>query len=459
MGIDVCGEFRRLEALFQAGSATWPNLQSLLETWPESSTHPEFPAEFRPQRFAPTILADDGVTLCVPVGLPIGGYRDDFPDWRFRAGRAGAMFLRYDDSGIWENPTEVHDERAAHACGKRFVFLTCHAGELLSQLHGLGILPEDILSWSGPVLPPGERLHIRWMLAVHELIPPDDIRRVEAAECHRIRDSFYASARACGIVSQRFRHRMADISSHAAELLRWLDARLVDGRLPKALLPEFTKRANELWQARYAGAIGPSIEEGYSVFRGALKWDESGMLLLTAQTQPGGFPTFPVAIEVTYDPPTVAMVRKGLELMAAGGADISIENLNTPTPGGAQNLSGTQPQDAEQKHAPTVLTLDDTEPATDRAAYSVDCRCVNWYGTVHTFTPTQAACVKVLIDHYKKGIPEVGEDGILESSWVDSSQKRLASVFDNGKHPAWGTVIVPGSKKGMFRLATRRQEN
>jgi hypothetical protein len=72
---------------------------------------------------------------------------------------------------------------------------------------------------------------------------------------------------------------------------------------------------------------------------------------------------------------------------------------------------------------------------------------------VYTFTPTQAACVKVLLEHYKNGVPEVGESTILTNEWVDSSQTRLASVFDNGKHAAWGTMIKPGSTKGTVRLA------
>jgi hypothetical protein len=105
-----------------------------------------------------------------------------------------------------------------------------------------------------------------------------------------------------------------------------------------------------------------------------------------------------------------------------------------------------------------VLTLTDPKPDPTRVSYSVDCRCVNWYGTIHTFTPTQAACVKVLIEHFRGGIPEVGEDGILTCEWVDTSQKQLVYVFGNGKHSAWGTMIVPGSKKGMFCLAVQRKE-
>ncbi len=100
----------------------------------------------------------------------------------------------------------------------------------------------------------------------------------------------------------------------------------------------------------------------------------------------------------------------------------------------------------------TLVYLENPGPDPTRASYGLDCRSVNWYGQVFAFTPTQAACVKVLIEHYKHGVPELGEQAILECEQVESSQNRLAAVFNNGKHPAWGTMIKPGSTKGTFRL-------
>jgi hypothetical protein len=108
-----------------------------------------------------------------------------------------------------------------------------------------------------------------------------------------------------------------------------------------------------------------------------------------------------------------------------------------------------------QDEAGIVFTLDDPHPDPTRAVYGLDCRTVAWFGTVYTFTPTQAACVKILIKHYKYGVSEVGESTILENA--ESSQNRLVSVFDNGGHVAWGTMIVPGSTKGTFRLLKPEQ--
>ena len=87
------------------------------------------------------------------------------------------------------------------------------------------------------------------------------------------------------------------------------------------------------------------------------------------------------------------------------------------------------------------------------AAHSPDFRSVRWYGAKYAFTPTQAACVNVLWENWTRGTPEVGEMTILGDQRVDSAQTRLSQVFGKGKHPAWGTMIVPGTTRGTFRLA------
>ena len=105
----------------------------------------------------------------------------------------------------------------------------------------------------------------------------------------------------------------------------------------------------------------------------------------------------------------------------------------------------------------TIVILDDVAPDPARISYGVDYRNVNWYGKVYGFSALQAACVKVMIEHAKHGLPDVGEQTILETA--DSSQKRLAGVFDNGKHPAWGTMILSGSPKGTFRIARKTEDS
>jgi len=91
-------------------------------------------------------------------------------------------------------------------------------------------------------------------------------------------------------------------------------------------------------------------------------------------------------------------------------------------------------------------------PATPRPeiSHADDFRSVRWYGTEYIFTPTQAACVRVLWEAWERGSPVVGQASILEAA--DSTGSRLRDVFEKGMHPAWGTMIVP-ARKGAFRFA------
>jgi hypothetical protein len=83
------------------------------------------------------------------------------------------------------------------------------------------------------------------------------------------------------------------------------------------------------------------------------------------------------------------------------------------------------------------------------ARHSSDFRSVHWYGTDYSFSPTQAACVRVLWEAWEDGIPDVGQAAILEAA--GSETERLRSLFVS--HAAWGVLIVVGAGKGTYRLA------
>lgn len=85
-------------------------------------------------------------------------------------------------------------------------------------------------------------------------------------------------------------------------------------------------------------------------------------------------------------------------------------------------------------------------------SHSEDYRSVLWFGEQHTFTPNQAACVKILWEHWEQGTPDVGNATILDTA--DVSGNRLDLVFRGrkGYHTAWGTMIVEGKTKGTHRL-------
>lgn len=91
------------------------------------------------------------------------------------------------------------------------------------------------------------------------------------------------------------------------------------------------------------------------------------------------------------------------------------------------------------------------EPApkmTSSAMHSPDFRSVCWYGQTYTFTPSQAACVKVLCESWERNCPDVGDATLLEAAECDT--KRLDHLFRD--HRAWGAMIVKGRVKGTHRL-------
>lgn len=84
------------------------------------------------------------------------------------------------------------------------------------------------------------------------------------------------------------------------------------------------------------------------------------------------------------------------------------------------------------------------------ARHSPDFRSVHWHGDDYAFSPTQAAVVRVLWEAWEGGVPDVGQVTLLEAAGSDS--ERLRSVFTG--HPAWAVLIVAGTSKGSYRLAT-----
>lgn len=83
--------------------------------------------------------------------------------------------------------------------------------------------------------------------------------------------------------------------------------------------------------------------------------------------------------------------------------------------------------------------------------HSADFQSVHWYGQDYSFTPLQAACVRVLWEHWEEGTPIVGQQTILDKA--DSAGNRLRDIFRKNQvsHAAWGTMIVQVAK-GRYRL-------
>jgi hypothetical protein len=101
---------------------------------------------------------------------------------------------------------------------------------------------------------------------------------------------------------------------------------------------------------------------------------------------------------------------------------------------------------------PQPSSPDAIQPAaTPGVAHSDDFRSVNWFGATYEFTPNQAACVKVLWEHWKRGTPVVGDESLLQAVDPEAPPRKLGDVFRSSM--AWGTMIVAGDNKGTHRLS------
>lgn len=125
------------------------------------------------------------------------------------------------------------------------------------------------------------------------------------------------------------------------------------------------------------------------------------------------------------------------------------------TQGLAMLLRGVTRQAATDAVTEALARLGITDAADVRPAslpparHSKDFRSVHWFGTAYSFSPTQAACVRILWEAWGAGVPDVGQHYILETA--GSVSERLRSVFAG--HDAWGVLIVVGRSKGTYRLA------
>jgi hypothetical protein len=81
-------------------------------------------------------------------------------------------------------------------------------------------------------------------------------------------------------------------------------------------------------------------------------------------------------------------------------------------------------------------------------SHSPDFRSVFYKGVKYSFTPAQAACVKILCEQYRNNTPEVSSDYILAE--IDCCSQKLSDLFK--KSHAWGQLIIPGNTRGTYRL-------
>jgi len=114
------------------------------------------------------------------------------------------------------------------------------------------------------------------------------------------------------------------------------------------------------------------------------------------------------------------------------------------------NNAAHRPDDDPQPAKPTGDPQKPAAKLTDDVVPSTDFRSVRWFGEVYSFTANQAPVVKLLFEHWELGAPDVGDDTLLSAVDLEAPPARLAVLFR--KHPAWGTMIVPGGTKGTRQL-------
>ncbi len=74
---------------------------------------------------------------------------------------------------------------------------------------------------------------------------------------------------------------------------------------------------------------------------------------------------------------------------------------------------------------------------------------------IFTLSTSQAKVVQQLLEGLAANKPEVKEEDLLKitNEGVEKeTHKTLSALFNNSKHPAWGTMIVAGDTKGTWRL-------
>lgn len=99
---------------------------------------------------------------------------------------------------------------------------------------------------------------------------------------------------------------------------------------------------------------------------------------------------------------------------------------------------------AEQKEL-----LPATTSSLPDCRHSDDFASVVHYGDPYEFTKNQRPIVQILWEQCENGTAAVGSQFLLEEA--SSDQTRLSAVFRD--HPAWSTMIVPGSRNDTYQIA------
>ena len=91
---------------------------------------------------------------------------------------------------------------------------------------------------------------------------------------------------------------------------------------------------------------------------------------------------------------------------------------------------------------------DATGEGANRFLHTPDYTTVTWRGQEFHLTPLQAKAVRVLHQWQRQGFRELRGSAILAE--IDAYTRSLSDLFKGS--PAWKTLVLPGSKRGSYRL-------
>jgi hypothetical protein len=174
----------RLRGQFEAASGRWPNVKSLLVTWPEDvpqPPHKEICSLIGPAPGSRFVGIDDHGIYCYECDLLDGGWQQDTPAGRYRDGLAGLLAFQW--------PPEFGDGDDAKACSNRLKYLAEECAACLDVLGTWFGLSPATLRWKG---------YTRWQLAVFEVINPRS-RQGECLSYAEMSDFFLKSAEAIDV--------------------------------------------------------------------------------------------------------------------------------------------------------------------------------------------------------------------------------------------------------------------
>ena len=89
----------------------------------------------------------------------------------------------------------------------------------------------------------------------------------------------------------------------------------------------------------------------------------------------------------------------------------------------------------------------ESSPEPQELEHSPDYTSVNWREHEYLFNNNQAICVRLLHEAWLKGTAYLSGHYLLGEI---ESASRMSDLFK--RHPAWGSLIVPGERRATYRL-------